>query len=128
MTQLDVSSGFYTSSHGPGGFHITVNDPASTLPIMKLDLSAEQLAALLRGTTQSVEGELMFGKYPERIGKTMEHDFLSVPRIITSHAYDREQQENAAMEWAKNFAPDWDTYAARRTNAGTIKVIVRRWV
>lgn len=126
MTKLDVSSGFYTNNQGPDGFRIRILDSTSGTQILKLDLSADQVLGFLRGTHQSVDGEL--GTQLGRIGKTMEHQVVEVPRAITSSTYDRDQQEIDALEFAKNVAPGWETYTPSRTNNGTVNVVVRRWV
>jgi hypothetical protein len=94
-------------------------------PLADIQLTAEQTWSLLRGGTMHVDGKQT--DHLERVGKQMVNESLSVPgSLIRDVEYG--DRVKVGEQWARETAPGWDTYEARRTNTGGVSVIVRKWI
>ena len=122
MTQLSI-----ISASGERGVRLSIEDRASGVNLVEVNLTPQQVFDLVRGMHQEVEGEIT--PHLDRIGKTMEHDTVTVPAEITRY-WPRFGviAEKRAQDWAMEHAPGWETYTARRNNVGAVNVAVRRWV
>lgn len=103
---------------------ISVIDEVSHTTIVRFTLSPEQVYAMVGGAYFEAEGEIT--DLWSRVGKTM---------VVDSVMYDRkdlpgstyEQLVDDAEQAARADRPGWETYEARRTNTGGVRVILRRW-
>jgi hypothetical protein len=103
---------------------VRIRDEVSRTMIASFDLTPELWWQTCGGGTVDVEG--MITDHFDRVGKTME---------VTSEEFSHEDlaastydQQLADAEMATRAdRPGWDEYNARRTNAGTVHVTLRRW-
>lgn len=125
MAKFQIQTGHWTSNVGTQGMSLTIEDAVSGLPLASIRLTPEQAYDLMRGAHISVEGE----QTPDlsKIGKRMVHESFDVPPgVLDVVNYD--EWESTGERWARANHPGWDSYSARRSNSGTVRVIVRKWV
>jgi hypothetical protein len=113
------------SSSGPDGLRIIIEDESSCQIVARLNLTPEQAYNLLRGTTMTLTGTQT--DRLDRIGKRMVNEFVEVPDSVFNDA-PYGDRERLGRQWAQENAPGWDVYEARRTNAGGVRVVMRKWV
>jgi hypothetical protein len=116
---------YLQSGSGSDGLHLHIEDDVSGVTLADIQLTAEQTWSLLRGGTMHVDGKQT--DHLERVGKQMVNESLSVPgSLIRDVEYG--DRVKVGEQWARETAPGWDTYEARRTNTGGVSVIVRKWI
>jgi hypothetical protein len=112
------------------GLRLSIQDDTSGLTFVELLLTPEQIWVMLNGGHQTLTGK--GGDRLDRFGKTMVNDRFEVPASVIKPwevtKMDSGGAEEIAADWAKAEHPDWDSYEPRRTNRGTMNVIVRKWV
>jgi len=102
---------------------LEVTDEASGMMILEVDLEADQLLALMSGSTAYVTATILVPK-PERVGKLLEVTSTMI-RNGTGSTHD---QEAAAEATAAGYRDQgWEDVSSRRVRDG-INVTARRWV
>lgn len=107
------------------GLRIYIRDEASGVMLAGFTLDTQQVWDVLRGGQASVEA--LMTEHFDRVGKTMEHESVYYSRDMFGRAKP-EQALADAEQLARADRPSWDEYDPRRTNTGSVQVVMRRWV
>lgn len=114
------------SGRGTETLRITVSDEISGQTLASVTLDQKQIWDMLGGGILHVAGEVVEPRHVHRIGKVMRTDSVIYGRDdLKASTYEQMLEDAAAM--AKADRPGWEVYSPRRTNAGTVHVVMRRW-
>jgi hypothetical protein len=116
---IDIETG-----RGSDGVSFRIKDHSSGVTLAAFRLDREQMYNLTGGSIIHVEADQT--AHLDRVGKTMVVDQVVVTRAdLTASTY--KQMETDAEQLVKADRPGWDSYEARLTNRGTVRVVLRRW-
>lgn len=114
-----------TSGVNTDGLRLQIEDESSATLLAEINLTPELIWELLRGGTFKRHAQTASDL--SNVGKTMEVEFIDVPKDKLSHvSYD--EHLDAARAWAKFYHPGWESYFARRNSGGRVTVVARKWV
>jgi hypothetical protein len=100
---------------------VIIEDNASGLQIAELRMNPAELMSFMGANSTRMEME--WTSHPERIGRRMEHEMVTVP----GSAFKDMADANAGAE-AWRTANGWETVEVRRNNELRWTFIGRRWV
>jgi primosomal replication protein N len=101
---------------------LRIEDRGSGEYLATIQLTADQWLNAQTGSSLNVNG--FVSPHLDRIGKTMKHRQVPVPReVLTSYKRDEAQVE--AHDWADAFVNDGESVEVRNTNAGWVAIY--RW-
>lgn len=116
---------YIQTGSGSDGMTLHIEDVVSGVILVHVRLNVEEAYKLLRGGTLNVDGRQT--EHLERVGKQMIPGSLEVPgSLINDVPYG--DRVKVGENWARETAPGWESYEARRTNTGGVNVVVRKWV
>jgi hypothetical protein len=112
------------TTRGNDRLTVRVRDEISRTTIVSFDLNPVETWWFLGGTHVETDGQVT--ENFDRVGKTMKTDAVVYSsQDLRASTYD--QLEGDAEAMARADRPGWDTYSARRTNTGSVRVVMRRW-
>lgn len=116
---------YIQTGSGSDGLSLHIEDDVSGMTLLDVRLTPEQAYNLMRGTMLHIDG-LQTDRL-DRVGKQMLNESVEVPgRVFNDAPYG--DREKLGEQWARENMTGWDSYEARRTNTGGVRVVLRKWV